>query len=107
MFRVVILYPKSSDTRFDLDYYQKHHIPLVREIFKGSSLVKIEVDEGLANAFPDQSVPFVSISYFHFENIEDFQLRMAQRGGEIIGDMPNYTNVQPMIQIDRVANWAN
>lgn len=107
MFRVVILYPKTPDSHFDLDYYQNHHIPLVRNIFKGTSLAKIEVDEGLANAFPDQPVPFASISYFHFENIQDFQQGMMQRGGEIIGDMPNYTNVQPVIQIDRVADWSN
>lgn len=103
MIRVVILYPKTSDSHFNMDYYLNHHIPLVREIFKDLGLSRIEVEEGVANAFPDQPVPFASISYFTFEKPEDFQAGMATRGGEIIGDMANYTNVQPQIQINRVS----
>jgi uncharacterized protein (TIGR02118 family) len=102
MFRVVILYPKSSSSYFDMDYYLSKHIPLVRDIFQHSSLGKVEIDTGIANAFPDQPVPYESISYFHFEKIEDFQQRMMVRGGEIVGDMHNYTNVQPIIQIDQI-----
>lgn len=102
MFRVVILYPKTSDSHFDMDYYLNRHIPLVRDIFQHTSLGKIEIDRGLANAFPDQPIPYESISYFHFEKIEDFQNRMMARGSEIINDMHNYTNVQPTIQIDQV-----
>jgi uncharacterized protein (TIGR02118 family) len=102
MIRVVILYPKTSDSHFNVDYYLNHHIPLVRDIFRDLSLVKIEVDEGLANAFPEQPVPFASISYFTFDRQEDFMAGMGARGGEIIGDLRNFTNVQPQIQIDRV-----
>lgn len=105
MFRVVILYPRTPDSQFDMNYYLNHHMPLVREIFQNTSLVKIEVDQGLTNAFPDQPLPFESISYFHFEKIEDFQSRMMVRGGEIVGDMANYTNVQPIIQIDQLVTF--
>jgi uncharacterized protein (TIGR02118 family) len=102
MFRVVIMYPKTNDSHFDMNYYLSHHIPLVREIFNKTSLGKIEIDQGIANAFPDQPVPYASITLFHFEKIEDFQNGMMTRGNEIVGDMPNYTNVQPTIQIDQV-----
>ena len=103
MFRVVIMYPKTPDSHFNMDYYRDHHIPLVREIFGGLSLRCIEIDKGLANAFPNQPFPYESISYFHFENIDDFQnVMMSPRGGQIVGDMQNYTNVQPLIQINQV-----
>ncbi len=103
MIRVVILYPKTADSHFNMQYYLNSHIPLVRQIFKDLSLTHIEVDEGVANAFPDQAVPYASISYFTFLHDQDFQAGMMARGGEIIGDMHNYTNIQPQIQIDKVA----
>jgi len=102
MIRVVILYAQTSDSHFDMDYYLNKHIPRVREIFKDLGLVKVEVDDGIASAFPGQPAPFASVSYFHFETLEGFQQGMATHGGEIIGDVPNYTNVQPQIQINRV-----
>src|SRR5664279_1966470 len=102
MFRVVIMYSKTVESHFDMNYYLNHHIPMVREIFKNMSLRKIEVDAGISNAFPDQPLLYASISYFYFGKIEDFQQGMATHGGEIIGDMHNYTNVQPLIQIDQI-----
>jgi len=71
-------------------------------LFKGLSLTRIDVEEGVANAFPGRPVPFASISYFTSEKPEDFQAGMAARSGEVIGDMPNYTDVQSLIQINRV-----
>ena len=103
MIRVVILYPKTAESRFDMAYFLSRHIPLIREVFKDLSLTHIEVDQGIANVFPDQPVPFESICYFTFANDQDFQTGMAARGSEIVADLPNYTNVQPIIQIDRIA----
>ena len=102
MFRVVLLYPKSDDSHFDTDYYLSNHIPRIREIFKDLGLVKIEVDVGIASATPGQPPPYASISYFTFQNLEGFQSGMASQGGWIMGDIINYTNVQPQIQINQV-----
>ena len=102
MFRVVLLYPKTSDSHFDADYYLGNHIPRIREIFKDLGLVSIEVDIGIASAFPGQPPPFASISYFTFDNLEGFQSGMESDGEWIMGDLPNYTDVQPQIQIDQV-----
>jgi hypothetical protein len=60
------------------------------------------VEEGIASAVPGQPAPFASISYFLFDKIEGFQTGMLTHGGEIIGDVPNYSNVQPQIQISRI-----
>ena len=102
MFRVVIMYPKTNDSHFDMNYYLTHHIPMIRDIWRHTSLGKIEIDQGIANAAPGQPVLYESISYFYFEKIEDFQNGFMQRGGEIMGDIHNYTDVLPQIQIDQV-----
>jgi hypothetical protein len=42
------------------------------------------------------------ISSFLFDKLEDFQQGMAAQGAWIVGDVPNYTNVQPQIQISNL-----
>lgn len=39
---------------------------------------------------------------FGFPSIEAFQAAFAPHAKEIMGDIPNYTNVQPVIQINEV-----
>jgi len=65
-------------------------------------LGRVEVDEGLGTGAPDQPAPFAVIFFMTFEKMEDFQKGMAAHGAELLGDIPNFTNVQPQIQISRV-----
>jgi uncharacterized protein (TIGR02118 family) len=102
MFRVVMLYPQTNDSRFDMDYFLNKHIPRIREIFKDLGLRNIEVQQGIASAAPGQPAPFMCISSFLFDKLEDFQQGMAAQGAWIVGDVPNYTNVQPQIQISNL-----
>ena len=102
MFRVVMLYPQSSDSRFDMNYFLTKHIPRIQEIFKNLGLLNLEVQQGIASAMPGQSAPFICICSFLFENLEGFQQGMTAQGAWIIGDVPNYTNAQPQIQISQV-----
>jgi hypothetical protein len=34
-----------------------------------------------------------------FETLEAFQAGFAQVGAELVADIPNYTNIEPIIQI--------
>jgi uncharacterized protein (TIGR02118 family) len=102
MFRVVIMYPKTEDSHFDMDYYLSHHIPRIREIFKDFGLVKIEVDDGIASAMPGQPVPFASVSFFTFTTLEGFQAGFMSDGAWIMGDVPNYSSEMPQIQMNRI-----
>jgi len=103
MIRVSVLYPKTSDSHFDLDYYLNKHIPLVKERLTPLGLVRVGVDEGLGGLASDQPASYADIGYLVFENIEDLQKGLAAHGAEIMSDIPNYTNVQPQIQINRIA----
>jgi hypothetical protein len=37
-----------------------------------------------------------------FERMEDLQQGLAAHGAEIMSDIPNFTNVQPTIQVNNV-----
>lgn len=66
-------------------------------------LVKGEIDEGMSGFPPDQPAPFAVVGTLIFDQLENLQRGFARHGAEIMGDLPNFTNIQPMIQISRIA----
>jgi len=40
--------------------------------------------------------------YFTFESISTFQAAFGPQAAEIMGDIPNYTSIEPMIQFSEV-----
>lgn len=103
MIRVAVLYPNKPDTKFDHQYYATSHMPMVKQKLSGFGLIKVEIDTGLGGGAPDTDAPYASIGYLLFESIEGFQKGMGEHGAEIMGDIPNYTDIQPEIQVSELA----
>jgi uncharacterized protein (TIGR02118 family) len=98
MIRVSVLYASKEGAKFDHEYYASKHIPLVQERLTPLGMVRAEIDKGLPG--PDGSAPpFVGAVHMFFNSLEDFQKGLGQHAGEIMGDIPNYTDLQPQIQI--------
>jgi uncharacterized protein (TIGR02118 family) len=102
MIRISVLYPNETGKKFDHDYYVKKHMALVRERLGSFGLVRTEVDKGMGGGAPGAPAPFVAVGHVYFNRLEDFQKGMGQHGPEIMGDIPNYTNIQPQIQINEI-----
>jgi uncharacterized protein (TIGR02118 family) len=100
MFCVTVAYPRKDDGRFDFDYYTGKHIPMVMSRL-GATGVRAEVRRGVGS--PDGSAPsFVCTASVWITSVEGLNATLAQHGQEIMGDIPNYTNLQPIIQVDEV-----
>ena len=100
MYCISIAYPKKDGGTFDFDYYAKKHIPRVTH-FLGANAVRAEVRKGVSS--PDGSAAsFVCLANIWIKSVEELQATLAQHGGEIMGDIPNFTNIQPIIQVDEV-----
>jgi uncharacterized protein (TIGR02118 family) len=41
-------------------------------------------------------------NHLYFDSVESFQTAFGPHAGAIMGDIPNYTNVQPTIQVSEV-----
>ena len=98
MVRVTVLYPNEAGKKFDHDYYVNKHMKLVRDRLGAFGLVRTEVDRGA----PGHPAPFVALGHVYFNRAEDFQKGMGQHGVEIMADIPNYTNIQPQIQVSEI-----
>ena len=101
MIKVTILYPSGEGKKFDMDYYLNKHIPMVKGLFAGA-LKATAIDKGIAGGAAGAPAPFVVICCFYFDNVSAFQNAMTLNGTKIRTDIPNYTNIQPVIQISEV-----
>ena len=97
MHRVTVVYPNKADARFDFDYYMKRHIPMVEGIVQES----IEVRRGISSTTGSPAA-FVCIAAIPIDSVASFQSILAQHGANILADVPNYTNIEPVIQFDEV-----
>ncbi|KIC94510.1 EthD family reductase [Flavihumibacter solisilvae] len=101
MFKVSILYPNGEDKTFDMDYYEKKHMPMVAG-FLGKNLKFYEITKGIAGRSPNDKVPFVAIGYFYIKDVAEYNKAIAQNRDAVISDFKNYTNIQPVVQISEV-----
>jgi uncharacterized protein (TIGR02118 family) len=94
MVTVTVLYPRTDDVQFDMDYYKEKHFGLLRESL-GDKLKRDEIHQVVEG-------PYVAFCLMYFASMEDYQSGMAERGAEIRADVANYTNTQPVILVSNV-----
>lgn len=104
MIRVSIYYPNSDGAKLDMDYYSTKHMALVSEKLKPMGMQRWEVDKPLSGPGPDTPAPYLAVGHLYFNSVEDFQKAFAAHAQEIMGDAPNYTRIQPQIQVSEVVS---
>ncbi|MGA9639658.1 EthD family reductase [Flavobacterium sp.] len=96
MISATVLYPKTEDSHFNLDYYLNTHTPLVRKLLTSMGLTDVDLRSGLAGAAPDTSAAYAMICNLSFGTIEEVQNALAKRGPELMADIPNFTDAVPL-----------
>lgn len=91
MISLVVSYPRSAGGHFDADYYVAQHLPLVREAWGPHGLDSIEA------YFPaggEGDILAMAVCTFADQAAIDTAFA-APRTGEVMADVPNYTNLIP------------
>ena len=101
MVKVSVLYPSGAGSAFNMDYYLNRHIPMVRAKL-GTACKNVAVEQGLGGATPGSPPAFSAMGHLYFDSVEAFQVAFGPHASAIMGDIPNYTNVQPTIQVSEV-----
>jgi len=95
-----VVYPRTAGTTFNYDYYRSNHLPLVRERWAGAGLIGGEALLGTAGPDGSES-PYFAIGIIHFDTAENLQAALnGEHAAEVIGDIMNFTNAQPVIQVN-------
>ena len=101
MVKVTVFYPNEEGKKFDMNYYLATHIPLVRKLL-GTACTSASVDEGLAGGTPGSKPTYVAVGYLHFNTVDDFVTSFTPNAPAIMDDIPNYTDISPMVQINEI-----
>ncbi|RXZ44798.1 EthD family reductase [Crenobacter cavernae] len=101
MIKVSVFYPNQADKKFDLDYYLGQHMPMVEARF-GEACREASVEVGILGVAPGTTPAFIVTCHLTFDSVDAFQTAFAPHVAEIMGDIPNYTDIEPVIQIGEV-----
>ena len=95
---ITVLYENVDDATFDLDYYMAKHMPLVEEKFKPFGIEGWRVLKAVGT--PTGAKPMFSImANLEFDNPQQFKDAVAAEGSDVFGDVPNFSNKDPIVVI--------
>lgn len=101
MIKVSVMYANGEGKTFDLDYYTSKHIPLVASLL-GDAVKGATVEKGLGGAEPGSIATYAAMGNLYFSTMEEFGASFGPNAAEIMADLPNFTNIEPVIQISEV-----
>jgi uncharacterized protein (TIGR02118 family) len=99
MVLISVMYPNEPGSSFDRDYYLQTHLPLVRSRWDPMGLEDLRPVRGVGTA-DGSPPPYQVMALLTFRSMQDFQEAGRAHGQEIFADIPNFTNVQPVVQIN-------
>ncbi|MFT6715779.1 MAG: hypothetical protein ACJA0Q_000408 [Saprospiraceae bacterium] len=101
MVKVSVMYPGGEGKKFNLDYYCNTHLAMVGGLL-GDALQGANVETGVGGGAPGSPAPYVAIGTMYFNTAEEFGAAFGPNVEKIMGDLPNFTNIAPVIQISEV-----
>ncbi|KAA3654173.1 MAG: EthD family reductase [Proteobacteria bacterium] len=101
MIKVSVMYPATPGARFDHDYYRDTHMPMVKARL-GAACRYYTVDKGLAGDGPGEAPTYIGMCHIFCDSVEAFQQAFGPHADAIMADIPNYTDLTPVLQISEV-----
>jgi uncharacterized protein (TIGR02118 family) len=84
-----------------MNYYVTKHMPLVRDRC-APECRSIAAERGVAGGAPGSPAPYIAVGHLTFDSVAAFQKSFTPHMAEIMGDIANYTNTSPVIQISEI-----
>jgi uncharacterized protein (TIGR02118 family) len=105
MVKVSALYPNKPGSRFDANYYLTVHMPLAVKLL-GPALKAATAEIGVSGGMPDQTAPYAAIAGFTCETVQAFTDAFLPNAAALQGDIPNYTDIAPVLQVSELIDFA-
>jgi len=101
MIKVSVLYPNQPGRSFDMDYYVGKHIPMVKRLL-GDACKGIAVEQGMAGGALGAPATYAAMGHLYFDSVDASQSSFGANAAETLADVPNYAQVEPVVQISEV-----
>ena len=101
MIKFSVLYAEDGSCKFDMDYYCNRHIPMVQQKL-GSACKGMAVEQGISGITAGSRPAYIAMGHLYFDSLEAFHAAFGPHANAIMADIPNYTDIQPAVQISEV-----
>jgi len=101
MVKISVLYPNKPGSRFDVEYYINTHMPMANR-FLEPAVKAMQVEIGASGVNPGDPPPFAAIVGFTCDSYEAFADAFLPHAAELQSDIPNYTDIEPIVQISDI-----
>jgi uncharacterized protein (TIGR02118 family) len=103
MFNISAIYPNKEGCEFNFDYYLNKHMPRSIELLSAAGGFRgVSVERGIEIKEEKIGSSFVAMCHYYFDSVENFLNAFMPNAEELQGDIKNYTNIEPVIQINKV-----
>jgi uncharacterized protein (TIGR02118 family) len=101
MIKISVMYPYAAGARFDHAYYREWHMPMMKRLL-GAACLYYTVDKGISGRAAGTDPVYVAKCDFVCTSVDAYRAASGQHQQEIRGDIANYTDIQPVVQISEV-----
>jgi uncharacterized protein (TIGR02118 family) len=105
MIKVSVIYPNKPSSRFDADYYLNVHMPMAAKLL-GHALKAVTAEIGVSGGAPGEPPAYAAIAGFTCESADVFMEAFVPAAAQLQGDVPNYTDIEPVIQFSNLTEFA-
>ena len=102
MIRLSVMYPATSGSHFDWNYYLGRHLELSRRLLKPRGLVRTEIDKGIGGFPAGAPPPFHAVGHLFFRTMAEMDSALTATAAEFIADERNYFDGSSVLQISEV-----
>ena len=101
MITVTVLYPNKDGAKFDLNYYLSKHIPMVKQLL-GPALKGCIVEQGVSGGEAGTKPAYSVVCHLRCDSVGAFQTAFGPHAPTVMGDVRNYSSVEPMVQVSDI-----
>lgn len=102
---ITVLHENVDDATFDLDDCMANHMPLVDEKFKPFGLTSWRVLKAWKHHLAT-SRPNSIVANLEFDSADQFRAAVAAEAGPVFGDLPDFSNKNPVVVIGDLVRSA-
>jgi uncharacterized protein (TIGR02118 family) len=104
MIKMSVTYPNKPGGHFDADYYLTVHMPLAARLL-GHALNAVTAEIGVGGGAPGVPATYAAIAGFTCDSVDAFMQAFLPVADQLRGDIPNYTNIEPVIQFSSLTEF--
>jgi len=104
MIKMSVTYPNKPGGHFDADYYVNIHMPLAVKLL-GRAINAATAEIGVGGEAPGAPPAYAAIAGFTCDSVDAFLQAFLPVADQLQGDIPNYTNIEPVIQFSNLTEF--